>query len=341
MKLSLRLLMLAVVGLANLQAQKAPTTSSPGVTTTPPGSTTGVGNPTPASPTTTTPAPNTTTPSNAAPRPVFLSGRVITDDGAPLPGNINIQSVCATQQHVVAHTSSSGDFSFLWANTASTVIGDASDGGRYGGGGSSNSSGTNSSSGQTGYGGTAVRIVNPMANCDLRAEVSGYTSSRASLYDRGGQDVFDVGAIVLHRLSGDEGRVVSMLALKAPKDAKKSFDKGTELARANKPADAATNFQKAVASYPQYADAWLGLGMAESELGAKDSAQGHFQKAMELDDKLTGPWQELGYLAAAQSRWEDAARFLAQAVRLDPTGSPKAWYLSGIANFNLGRFEQA
>ncbi len=64
-----------------------------------------------------------------------------------------------------------------------------------------------------------------------------------SLFQHGAFENFDVGAIVLHRITGDEGRVVSLLALRAPKDAKKSFDKGTEQVRANKLTDAAASFK--------------------------------------------------------------------------------------------------
>jgi tetratricopeptide (TPR) repeat protein len=184
-------------------------------------------------------------------------------------------------------------------------------------------------------------MMDPLANCELRADLAGYTSSRVSLANHRDFDNFDVGSIVLHRISGDEGHVVSVLSLKAPKDAKKNFDKGTGQLRANKPADAAASFQKAVAAYPQYADAWLSLGKVESQMGARDEAQTDFQKAMELDDKLIGPWLELGYMASDQMKWDDAAHYLDQAVRLDPMGSAKPWYFSAIANYNLGRFDVA
>jgi tetratricopeptide (TPR) repeat protein len=183
--------------------------------------------------------------------------------------------------------------------------------------------------------------MDPLANCELQVDQSGYTSSRVNLSNRSGFDTIDIGAIVLHRMSGDEGRTVSMLSLKAPKDARKNFDKGTELARVNKPADAAASFQKAVAAYPQYADAWLSLGMVESKMGARDEARTDFQKAMDLDEKLVGPWQELGYMASDAAKWEDAARYLDQAVRLDPIDSPMAWYFSAMANYNLARYDIA
>ena len=265
---------------------------------------------------------------------------MIVDDGSPLPANVNIQSICGgtRQARGGACEFLAGDFGFLWGDTGS-VFEDASE--------SVHSPGGNSGSGISGGGnasasaGGSGRPADPLADCDLRADAPGYTSSKVSLYQHAAFDNFDVGAIVLHRITGDEGRVVSLLALKAPKDAKKNFDKGTEQVRANKLADAAASFQKSVTTYPQYADAWLSLGRVQSQLGTKDAARDSFQKAMDLDDKLVGPWQELGYMASDQSKWEDAARYLDNAVRLDPTSSPMAWYFDATANYNLGRFEQA
>jgi tetratricopeptide (TPR) repeat protein len=259
----------------------------------------------------------------------------MTDDGSPLPSNINIQSVCNGVQRIRAHAAPNGDFGFQWSSNPIGIFEDASEGGQH------MSSGISGSLSGSGSGSSANRISDPLANCELQAQVSAYTSVRVSLIDRRGQETYDVGTIAIHRMSGDEGRTVSALALRAPKDAKKNFDKGTELARANKTEDAAAAFRKAVASYPQYADAWVGLGQTEVTLGSRDAARTDFRKAMDLDDKLVGPWQELGYMASDQKNWEEAARYLDHAVRLDPMDSPKAWYFSAMANFNLGRYEVA
>ena len=347
MKSALGFLLMAIVGLVCLWAQKSggtspaapanPTATAPPATTPSPG----------------TPAPTTPAPVITLPKPIYLSGTVIVDDGSPLPGNVDIQSICGSQRRAVAHTSPAGDFGFLWGDTGG-VFEDVSENGRNfgsgGGGGSGSGSGSNSPSGSGnaagnnatgGNAGSGGRMTDPLADCDLRAESPGYASSNVSLYQHSAFDRFDVGTIVLHRVTGDEGRVVSLLALKAPKDAKKNFDKGTEQARANKLSDAAPSFQKSVATYPQYADAWFSLGRVQEQLGAKDAAHEDFQKAMDLDGKLVGPWQELGYMASDQSKWEDAARYLNRAVRLDPMNSPMAWYFNAMANYNLGRFEQA
>src|SRR5450759_1538120 len=62
---------------------------------------------------------------------------------------------------------------------------------------------------------------------------------------------------------------------------------------------------------------------------------------MEIDDKLIAPWRELGFLASAKADWPETARCLDQAVKLDPTGSPRAWYLDATAHYNLKHYDVA
>jgi tetratricopeptide (TPR) repeat protein len=254
------------------------------------------------------------------------------DDGSALPGSVTIQSLCGTVRRAMGHADgSTGAFGFQWTTTT-TAFGDASQNARLPvGNGPAALTGSRNGS----------RGLDPVANCELLAEQAGYSSSRASLYNRAGQEIFNVGTIVLHRIAAGEGHTVSVLALHAPKDAKKNFDRGTSLAAANKPVDALAGFQAAVAIYPEYADAWLSMGKVQWQIGMKDEARASFAKAMELDSKLVGSWQELGYMACDSSQWEDAVRYLDQAVRLDPLDSPNPWYYDALANYNLGHFEQA
>jgi tetratricopeptide (TPR) repeat protein len=269
-----------------------------------------------------------------APRPIFISGTVSTDDGSPLPGSMNIQSVCGAQQRTVTHTSSKGDFSFQWGENFG-IFEDASQNG------AGSAFGANPVGGIGGLPNMSAGMSNPLANCELRVDQAGYLSSHAPLFNYGQMDRIEVGTLIIHRLTGQEGTTISMLSMKAPKGAKKDFQKGTDQFRQRKFKDAEASFRKAVTAYPNYADAWLSLGRAERQLGAHDAAREDFQKAMDLDKKLLGPWQELGYLASDQSKWEDAAKYLDQANRLDPMNSAMSWFFSAIADFNLGRFEEA
>jgi tetratricopeptide (TPR) repeat protein len=329
MRRGLGLLLFAAMGVVCLWGQTSTTTGTAGTSGT--GTSTGTAAGTSAGSTNTTAPSPTGSPGAVGPRPIFLSGIVMMDDGSRLPGSVEIQSICGTFRRTMGHSSSSGSFGFQWSSTSS-AFGDASQAGRVSaGGGAASLTGSRNGS----------RGLDPLANCDLLAAYPGYSSAKVSLYDRGGQDNFDVGTIVMHRIVAGEGHVVSVLALRAPKEAKKSFEKGTSLVAAKKPAEALVSFEKAVTIYPQYADAWLELGKTQWETGHKAEAGTSFAKSVELDNKLVGPWQELGYLACDDSRWEDAVRYLDQAVRLDPMDSPIAWYFSALAYYNMGHFDQA
>jgi tetratricopeptide (TPR) repeat protein len=187
-----------------------------------------------------------------------------------------------------------------------------------------------------------VRGSGTANDCDLRAELGGYTSSAVNLNNPAAFNGPDVGVIWLHR-TGQEGsgNLVSVFALSAPKDAKKSFDKGIDLMRTRKWGEAAESFRRAVAIYPNYADAWLGLGRVQFTMGSNDAARNSFARAVQLDAKLTGGWQSLGYLASNDRRWQDAVQYLDKAVALEPLSSPLPWFVSALANFNLGQFERA
>src|SRR5580765_136952 len=93
-----------------------------GATTTPP--TTGGGNTTGTTPGTTTPSPGrTTTPTNTNPtnptqtptvsitQPIFVSGRVMMEDGTPPPDRVVIETVCNGSPHGEGYTDTKGYFS--------------------------------------------------------------------------------------------------------------------------------------------------------------------------------------------------------------------------------------
>ena len=133
----------------------------------------------------------------------------------------------------------------------------------------------------------------------------------------------------------------AQLSLRAPKEARKLFDKGTDLLHSSKLPAAVASFQKALTIYPQYVDAWLNLGNAQLRMGANDSAKSSLQRAIELDPKMPGAWQMLGYVAFNQKKWSDAAGYLYHAERLDPMNSPMPWFYSAVAYYELRKYDQA
>lgn len=264
----------------------------------------------------------------ASSTPIMISGTVRMDDGSPVPSAVKIQVVCNGTARTVTLTTPNDDFVFQWnaappvgptTGSAFTEIGAVSDAGSR-----------------------VDRVADdPREACDLRAEAGGFKSTEINLNNRIGFDGSDVGVVFLHRVRGDESKVVSMSTLQAPKDARKNFEKGTELVHLGKLPEAAGYYEKAVAIYPRYADAWISLARVQFTMGQKDAALDSSQRAMNLDDKLVGAWQVLGYIASDRQEWKQAAHYLDEAVRLDPMDSPLPWFFSAFAHYQLQSFDEA
>ena len=157
-------------------------------------------------------------------RPIFLSGKVMMDDGTPPPDPVVIQRVCNGRPRPEGYTDSKGRFSFQLGQNLS-VLPDASVGrGDY----TPNSTnlGINPA---TGVGvGSSEEMERVLMNCELRADLPGFRSDSVSLAGRRALDNPEVGIIVLHRIGNVEGLTISATSLMAPKDARKAYEKGLE-----------------------------------------------------------------------------------------------------------------
>lgn len=260
----------------------------------------------------------------------MITGSVMMEDGSAVPGPVDIKLVCSAAERTLTHTTVMDDFEFQWP--PSLQMGPVS-GGSF-------------ASPFTGAISDASSVVNTAEDmpqyCDLRASLPGYTSSEVNMHNPSAFDGSNVGVLWLRPIATPhDGNMVSALSLRAPKEAKKLFDKGTDLLHAGKWPAAATDLQKAVTVYPQYADAWVNLGRAQFKMGAADSARSSLEHAVQLDPKVPGAWQTLGYVAFNQRKWNDAAGYLNQAEQLDPLNSPTPWFYSAMAYFELRKFDQA
>src|SRR5438477_6110303 len=249
-----------------------------------------------ATPGTTTPSPGrTTTPStmpdpnanrNQFPemqRPVFLSGRVMLDSGGPPPDSVTIERVCNGNPRAEAYTDSKGHFSFQLGQNMGVMqdasMSNSADSGIPGFGGNT-MGGRNSTFGQNS--GFSER---DLMGCEIRASLAGYRSDVVSLSGRRMFDNPDLGTIILHRLGNVEGTTISAVSLRAPKDAKKAFDKANDLLKKKKVPEAQKEFEKAVEVYPEYAAAWYGLGRTLEAQNNADGARKAYDRALTSDPK--------------------------------------------------------
>ncbi len=347
MRNSARILFLTTAICASLYAQ-AKGGGAPIGAGTPPG--------TPTTPTTNTPTTNT--PTNTTPnsfpgmsRPIYVSGRVMTEDGTPPTGSVSIVRICNGVTRNMGYTDNKGYFSFD-LNHADSSFQDASNPGTIGTASDPTSTrasldnpmstmrGNNSSSmGMGGLGGGGNS--NALMGCELRAQLSGYRSSAVQLAQRRSMDDPDVGTIFLHRMGKDEGSTVSMTSMLAPKDAKKAFEKGMDALKKKKTEDAEKDFQKAVEAYPKYADAWFQLGMLQLNQKNTGAARTSFGQAIAADPKLVTPYVQLAILDAREGKWKETAESSGKAIRLDPVDFPVAFYFDAVANYNLQNYDEA
>lgn len=279
------------------------------------------------------------------PRPIFISGKVMLEDGTPPPDTVVIERVCGGIARPEGYTDSKGRFSFEVGRNQG-MFNDASYGNDrdpmgsssipgYGGASTSRSMG-----GMSGMGGRQG-MERELIGCDIVAKLAGYRSEAVSLAGRRSLDNPDVGTIILRRIANVEGLSTSMTTLTAPKDARKAFDKARESMKKNKLADAQKDLEKAVELHPKFAAAWYELGRVQVAGNKLDEAKASFGKSLEADPKYVNPYLPLAQMAAQNQKWEDAAELSAKLIRLNPVDFPHAFLINGIANYNLKKYDEA
>jgi tetratricopeptide (TPR) repeat protein len=277
---------------------------------------------------------------------MYLSGKVILEDGTPPSDPATIQLNCGTRVRSVGYTDTNrGSFSIDINNQMSmAALSDASQGSFDRSAGTSGGSGfgnpMNTQPGMQPAAGDPFGDRSLMG-CDLQAALPGFRSDVIHLGNRRSMDNPDVGVITLHRLANVEGLTISATSALAPKDAKKALDKGREQLKKGKWDDAQRSFEKAVELYPKYAAAWFELGRMQEEQKNLVAARGSFNQALTADSKFVSPYLELAVLAANEKKWEDVASNTDRLLSLNPVDFPQAYLFNSLANYYLKNFDAA
>lgn len=265
-------------------------------------------------------------------RPVFLSGKVVLDDGSRPPVGVLIERVCGGTIRPEGYTDTKGNFSFQLGQNQHMMV-DASNGGPMGGMGMGRSS--------TGMGGMGMGSMTDLNGCEIRANLPGFRSDVVMLAGRRAMDNPDVGTIILHRLAKVEGFTFSGTSLDAPKEATKAYEKGSQAAKKKKWKDAEEQLRKAVDLYPKYAVAWYELGTVYHQQNNVEQARDAYMNAVKADEKYVTPYAQLARIQGAQQNWPDVAELTSKVIRLNPYFSSDMYYISAVANFNLQKLDVA
>ncbi len=280
-------------------------------------------------------------------QPIYLSGRVVTDDGSALPGPVVIERVCGAGPRPEAYTDSKGHFQFQLGQNryefADASYGRASSTMDSGGIAGANSVGAMSTT-ASGAGALSSSPNSSMSQfalngCDLRAALSGYRSDTIPLANRRYMDNPDVGVIVLHRLANVEGLTTSGTTGQASKDARKSFDKGIEASKKGNIDEAQKSLLKAVEIFPRFATAWYELGKVYEVRDHWPEARKAYEQAIAADPKYASPYEGLYLLAMRDAKWQDVADLTEKLLRLNPYEFPNAYMASSLSNFQLKNYD--
>jgi tetratricopeptide (TPR) repeat protein len=279
-------------------------------------------------------------------RPIFLSGKVMLDDGTPPPDSVVIERVCNGNPRAEAYTDSKGRFSFQLGQNQG-VLQDASmgsTGGGFGGGGFGNQGGGLGSnrSDMGGFGGSRNGISErDLSGCDIRAALPGFRSDVINLSGRRAFDNPDLGTIILHRMGNVEGVTISATSLNAPKDAKKAYEKGRDLLKKKKTPEAEKELEKAVEIYPKYSVAWFELGRIRESRSDIEGARKAYGEALAADSKFVKPYHQLAALSLKEQKWQDVADTTSRLIKLDPVDYADAYFYNSVANYYLKNYDVA
>jgi tetratricopeptide (TPR) repeat protein len=270
-------------------------------------------------------------------RPMFLSGKVVMEDGTPPPEPVVIERVCNGQPRPEGYTDSKGRFSFQLGQNQ-FMMADASVS-NTGGPGFGNDPGLGGASRSR----DPMGGINPrdLMGCEIRASLPGHQSTIVQLSGRRIMDNPDVGTMILRRLGNVEGFTFSMTSAMAPKSAQKAFEKGRNEAKKSKWDNAQKELQKAVGEYPKYAEAWHMLGVVQMEQKDTEAAKQSFKKSLEADDKFVKPYLPLAQFAAGENDWKTVSEFSQRLIRLNPVDFPQAYFYNAVAHYNLQNFDEA
>jgi hypothetical protein len=258
------------------------------------------------------------------------------DDGRLPEGRVAIERICYGRVWREAHTDSQGAFAFqLGMNNNEFQDASVGNNDMMRSQCASGSSLFGASPGSTPLQAAGV-TTRDLMSCELRASLPGYWSDSIRLAGRQLHDNPDVGTIVLHRSGAARGgATISATTLKAPREASKALERARSAAAKSNLDAAIKDLKKAVAVYPQFAEALSMLGELYVAKGNTDDATHVLQQAIEADPNYVPPMIQLALLAGRQRDWKRMQELSDKALGLDGYDYPAAYYYGAVANYNL------
>ena len=130
------------------------------------------------------------------------------------------------------------------------------------------------------------------------------------------------------------GPTVATVDLNIPKKAKKEYDKANESIARQDWNRARDELMRAVAIYPQYADAYNDLGVVYARLDDPAQEREALQKAISLNDHLASAFVNLGKMDIKAHAFPDAEIQLGKAANIAPNDPQTLMLLANVELMN-------
>lgn len=178
-----------------------------------------------------------------------------------------------------------------------------------------------------------------LASGDYYVEVSGAGIETAE------SPIFSVGQasqaieVAVKRTSQSGGSLnsaptVSVTDLNIPDKARKEFEKASSLIAKQDWDKALEHLNRAVAIFPQFADAYNNLAVVYARLGQRDHERESLQKALSLNDHLLPALTNLASMDLVDRNLPEAETLLNRATAIDPRDVPSLALLAKIELLN-------
>lgn len=118
------------------------------------------------------------------------------------------------------------------------------------------------------------------------------------------------------------------------------YNRGVELDRLRRPAEALLSYEEAVRLKPDYAAAYSNMGITLVELGRWDDALRAYRAAIDAKPQYADAHYNLGVALLDLRHWEEALDAFREAVRLNPRDA-QALYNAGVTLNFLRRHDEA
>jgi tetratricopeptide (TPR) repeat protein len=128
-----------------------------------------------------------------------------------------------------------------------------------------------------------------------------------------------------------------------PNDAMAWYYMGQTYGQLNRPADAATSFERAVSLKPMWPEAWWALAYTDVQLQRYPPALDAVSKAVQQAPDRFNYWNGMAVVYSALNRWDDVVRTLEQEQKLMESAKANEydWFNLGNGFKNSQRYKQA